>query len=317
MNKKIQPCSILLPIYNGSYFLKQSIVSNLKTMRAQDELVVINDGSTDIDFKDLAYWEKYDSRIRIINRKHFGLVSSLNFGINICSNEFIARADIDDTYRSDRIIKQAEYLESNPNCGAVFSDYKIQTIKGKSLGIIPTAISSLLTQFSLLNSSRTAHPSVMFRKSAVIDVGKYTESDFPAEDLSLWIRLSNIFQIGTIPEVLLISTQHSDSVTNNSQVTMREKAKNLISNLVRSISINDVLNDADNMLCIYNKYSEPTARKLLFFRDLSKYARLTGIADLNKASQYLVRYRKSLSLDMISVIFSMKKNQYFRQNLRK
>ena len=116
---KIQPCSILLPIYNGSQFLKQSIDSNLKTMRTEDELVVVNDGSTDITTKDLTDWEKYDSRIRVINRKHFGLVSSLNFGISICSNEYIARSDVDDIYRPDRIAKQVRYLESNPNCGAV------------------------------------------------------------------------------------------------------------------------------------------------------------------------------------------------------
>ena len=39
---KIQPCSILLPIYNGSQFLKQSIDSNLETMRIEDELVVVS-----------------------------------------------------------------------------------------------------------------------------------------------------------------------------------------------------------------------------------------------------------------------------------
>ena len=313
---KIQPCSILLPIFNGSQFLKQSIDSNLKTMRIEDELVIVNDGSTDTTTKDLTDWERYDSRIRVVNRKHFGLVNSLNFGISICSNEYIARADIDDIYRPDRIIKQVSYLESNPNCGAVFSDYEIKTIKGKSLGIIPTAISSALTRFSLLNSVRTAHPSVMFRKSAVIAAGEYIDSDFPTEDLSLWIRLSNICQIGTIPEILLFFTQHTNSVTNNSQLLMKNKTRKLISNFVENIDINDVLNDADSMLQIYDKFSEPTARKLLFFRDLFKYAKLTGIAELNQIPKYLVRYRNAINLNTIPVLINMKKDQYLRHSLR-
>ena len=98
---------------------------------------------------------------------------------------------------------------------------------------------------------------------------------------------------------------------------MKNKTRKLISNFVENIDINDVLNDADSMLQIYDNFSEPTARKLLFFRDLFKYAKLTGISELNQIPKYLVRYQNALNLNTIPVLIKMKKDQYLRHSLRK
>lgn len=298
-------------------FLKESIESNLKCMREQDELIIINDGSDDVSYSDLSEWQKYDTRIQVINRKHLGLVSALNFGITICSHEFIARADIDDTYHSDRIVKQAHFLESNPYHSAVFSDYQIRDLHGKDLGVMPTAVSETLTKFSLINPVRTPHPSVMFRKSAVIEVGGYLESEFPVEDLSLWIRLSEVSKIASIPETLLYFTLHSGSVSSGSQVIMNSKSKKLIMNFVKKIDIDKVLNDADEMFHVYDKLNEPISRKVLFLRDLLKYKKYTENSEFFQIYKYLFRYRKIMKLNTIPVILNMKKRQNLRDGLRK
>ena len=167
---KEQACSVLLPLYNGSQFIDSSIKSILESMREIDELVLVNDGSDDISKEELKKLEKSDSRIKVINKNHSGLVETLNYGIAHCDNDLIARADIDDKYSSKRISSQVQFMATNPNCAAVFSDYQILSADGRDLGVIPTAISPLLTRFSLLNPQRTPHPSVIFRKSAVIQV---------------------------------------------------------------------------------------------------------------------------------------------------
>ena len=52
------------------------------------------------------------------------------------------------------------------------------------------------------------------------------------------------------------------------------------------------------------------------FRDLFKYAKLTGMAELNQIPKYLVRYRNALNLNTIPVLINMKKDQYLRHSLR-
>jgi glycosyltransferase involved in cell wall biosynthesis len=93
-----QACSVLLPLYNGAHFIEEALTSNLEAMRDIDELLVVNDGSQDISKEALKKFESRDSRIRIINKRHSGLVETLNHGIKHCDNELIARADIDDKY---------------------------------------------------------------------------------------------------------------------------------------------------------------------------------------------------------------------------
>jgi len=116
------PCSILLPIYNGSKFLQRSILSNLLTMRPFDELLIVNDGSEDLSPKQLLEMENIDRRIHVVNKAHTGLVETLNYGISCCQHELIARADIDDLYDKSRIKVQMNEMSRNIDYGAIFSD---------------------------------------------------------------------------------------------------------------------------------------------------------------------------------------------------
>lgn len=121
--------TILLPVRNGQMYINKSI-SNLKTIaRAHDEILVVEDGSTDASAKLLQEQARTDSRIRIIDGRAKGLVHGLNLGIKEAVNELIARADIDDHYSSERIPKQLGFLTSG--VGGVFSDYTFQSAKGK------------------------------------------------------------------------------------------------------------------------------------------------------------------------------------------
>ena len=310
---KSQACSILLPLYNGAYFIEDAITSNLESMRDIDELLIVNDGSQDISKEALKKFESRDSRIRIINKSHTGLVETLNHGITHCENELIARADMDDKYSPMRILKQVNHMTSNPNCAAVFSDYQLQTIDGNDLGVIPTAISPILTKFSLFNPQRTPHPSVMFRKSAVKDVGFYNSSDFPAEDLSLWVQLSKYFEISTIPETLLYYTVHKANITSKHQLEMVRKTKALVEKLSTDISFEQVLNDAKESFKVYDSSSKSLERKLLFFRDLDKFLRLSQNRRFDHLTQQVLLFGKVVRPSIVPKLIQLRKMQYRRK----
>ena len=312
---KVQACSVLLPLYNGSKFIDQSLNTILASMREIDELVLVNDGSGDISVEDLKKLEIRDSRIKIISKEHSGLVETLNYGIQYCENELIARADIDDKYSPKRISRQVQFMGENPNCAAVFSDYQIQDVSGRVLGIIPTAISPLLTRFSLINPQRTPHPSVMFRKSAVLEVNGYKSEYFPAEDLSLWIDLSKSFEIATIPETLLYYTLHGGNITSKNQSLMIAKTESLTTSFGRKVSIEAILHEAETTFNIYDLTTQAMARKVLFFRDLSKYFRQNPEYRFTNLPKQISLFAQTCRPNLIPVVLDLKKMQKRRKNL--
>jgi glycosyltransferase involved in cell wall biosynthesis len=270
-----QPCTILLPLFNGANFLGRSIDNLCKIAGPQDEILIIDDGSTDTTKQEIETLCKVDSRFIVHFCQHRGLVEALNFGIQNASNEFIARADIDDTYHHRRLTVQVQYLTNHPEISAVFSDYKMFNVSGGNLGLFPSAISPELTAFSLINSQRTAHPSVMYRKSAVIAAGSYLAEDFPAEDLALWIRLVDKGKIASLPEILLNYTLHSASITQSKQGLMRTKSLNLRKAFALQPDNLATLDKTQDLLMQYKKFPGRNLRVLFFLEDLITFNRFT------------------------------------------
>ena len=271
-----QSCTILLPLHNGSKFLSRSISNLCEIAGPTDEILILDDGSTDLTNQTVESLCKFDSRIIFHKFEHQGLVATLNQGIKLAKNDFVARADVDDLYEKNRIEIQVKYLMANPKISAVFSDYKMVSPAGANLGTFPCAISPELTAFSLLCSQRTPHPSVMFRRCAVIAAGGYMPQDFPAEDLALWIRLTDRGRIASIPLVLLNYTVHSASITQTRQKQMREKSHVLRQQYAQSINAKDLFFQSAKLVDGYKKYSFGDIRLIFFFEDLINYDKFTN-----------------------------------------
>ena len=109
--------------------------------------------------------------------------------MQLADTEFIARFDSDDIMQKNRLQKQLNFLESNPNISVVGSNLKIINDKNKEIGKreYPVSGKKLLINFTL--RCGLAHPSVMFRLKDVISVGMYNKELKAAEDLDLWLRM--------------------------------------------------------------------------------------------------------------------------------
>ena len=276
IKQKRQPCTILLPLFNGSAFLTRAITNLCEIAGPEDEILIIDDGSVDISNQEIESLCKNDARIVLHKREHRGLVETLNYGIRVASHELIARADVDDIYEKNRIQLQVEYLENNLEISAVFSDYLMVSHSGAHLGIFPGPISPELTSFSLFSSQRTPHPSVMYRKSMVLSVGGYLLEDFPAEDLALWIRLVKVSKIGSIPQSLLKYTIHSSSITRTNQELMKRKSLTLRKQYGLSGDFTEILNSASNLLIEYRGTAHRNLRILFFLEDLVNFNHITN-----------------------------------------
>jgi glycosyltransferase involved in cell wall biosynthesis len=263
------PITVLLPIRNGEFYLPDAIVNLRNCIGSGDEILVIDDGSLDKTALFLTAWSRENPLVRVMKNPGSGLVSALNFGLREATNSWIARVDVDDFYDTSRIQKQLSLVTSN--VVAVFSDYALFHSRDRGLGTIFSAVSHPAVSVSLITSQRTAHSSVLFNRDAVISAGGYRQSDFPAEDLSLWLRLSRLGDLVSVPESLLKYRVSKGSISSNKQELMVQKK----SEVLKKIGINpiDVLlfkEIFESILENYNFHANYNERKLLAYRDYFK-----------------------------------------------
>ena len=259
--------STLLPVKNGEKFVGNMLKTLSSSCRNSDEILVIDDFSED-KTTDIVYdFARTDNRIKLIKNKSNGIVNALNLGIKEASNTWIARYDVDDNYSHKRIEEQRKLVSDK--IVAVFSDYSFFSETHSNLGTIPSAVEASSVAISLISSQRTAHPSVFFNKDAVLSVGSYREQDFPAEDLSLWLRMSRIGEMVSVPEILLRYRLSANSITG----IKRREAMNKKEELLQSIWINDknidiVIDNFSDIVKDYAIFELHTERELLLVRDL-------------------------------------------------
>jgi glycosyltransferase involved in cell wall biosynthesis len=244
--------------------------SILPGLGANDEILILNDGSEDLTSREFDKFEEIDSRIKVLNLPHRGLVHALNTGLAIARNDLIARADVDDSYHPTRFQVQSNFLNENPQVSAVFSDYNILGDGYIELGAIESPLTPFLTWLSLINSQRTAHPSVMFRKLQVQEAGGYLAQDYPVEDLALWIRLARATQIASVSKKLLNYSIHSGSISAENQNMMQLKRRVLQLELTKNSHVYLAKNFITDFFEL-KKYPESSRRRLFSILDYMKF----------------------------------------------
>lgn len=187
-------------------YLELSIESILNQTFKDFEFIIIVDNPDNkkhINF--LKKYEHIDSRIKVfVNKQNIGLASTLNKGIKLASGKYIARMDADDISIEDRLEKEYQYLQKNPNVAIVatneidINQYGEVIKYGTDLPEDYNKICKIMKYVSIIN-----HPSVMFRKKEIMDIGMYR--NFPtAQDYDLWLRaISNNMGIYLINEYLI------------------------------------------------------------------------------------------------------------------
>ena len=201
--------SVLMSVYikEQAIYLDNAINSILQVQSLKlGELVLVADGPLTQELYNVV--DKYKglySNIRLVQlQKNLGLGKALNEGLKHCSYDVVARMDTDDIAKPERFKKQIEFLKDNPDVDVVgcWTDEFIgdtdNIVSQRRLPELHDDIMKFAKHRNPIN-----HPTVMFRKKAVLDAGGYKH--FPLfEDYYLWIRmLKNGAKFYNIQESLL------------------------------------------------------------------------------------------------------------------
>jgi glycosyltransferase involved in cell wall biosynthesis len=259
--------SALLPVRNGSAYLENLLPNILNMLEVGDELVVVDDGSTDSTEAILAQWRTRDSRIKYEKTIGVGLISALNLGLQKAGGAWIARFDVDDLYTSSRLREQRQMMEKDVS--VIFSDYNFISTNGIGLGRVHSAIFPLATVASLISSQRTAHPSALINRKLLIGAGGYRSNDFPAEDLALWLRLLEVGKLVSVPKVLIEYRLSVNSISARNRITQTLKKDEVISSFTKWDDIYfESHRHIQDTLLKYCKIEGGNFRILLHLRDL-------------------------------------------------
>jgi glycosyltransferase involved in cell wall biosynthesis len=207
--------SVVMPVYNGGRFLKESIESVLAQTYSNFELIIINDGSSDESESLILSFT--DNRIKYLkNETNKGLVFTLNRGLQEAKGEYIARMDGDDICLPQRFEKQVTFLNENLDVAILATLVKTIDEQNSDLGFwnddfnntSPEQIANFMSRLNCI-----AHPSVMVRASVVKQFG-YTYFK-NSEDWGLWLKLlSKGYKIAKLNSPLLLYRIHTQSMSN-------------------------------------------------------------------------------------------------------
>lgn len=219
--------SVLMPVYNAQHHVAQAIESILNQSFADFEFLIVDDGSTDRSLKILQRYAKQDSRIRLVTRPNKGIVQTLNQMLAIAQGELIARMDADDVAMPDRLARQVEFLRQHPEVVCVGGAQDWIDEAGRFLLHHPEAEQDAeIQQLALTGQTPINHPSALIRRSALLQVGGYDESMYPAEDLDLWLKLGEIGKLANLKDTVLQYRQHNQSVSERMQVEQTQQRRN-------------------------------------------------------------------------------------------
>src|SRR5574341_812790 len=109
--------SVILATYNRATLLEEAVRCLLGQTRIPDEIVVVDDGSTDHTPEVL---DCYGPPVRVVRQPNRGLPAARNTGLRAATGNLIAFLDSDDTLPLDSIERRASYLEAHPAAAAVY-----------------------------------------------------------------------------------------------------------------------------------------------------------------------------------------------------
>lgn len=185
--------SIIIPVYNGSNYLKEAIESALDQTYKNIEIIVVNDGSTD-NGKTEKIALSYRNKIRYFKKENGGVASALNLGIKKMTGEYFSWLSHDDVYYLDKIENQIKKLSELSNKKTILYS-NVEYINETSKTISKTQYEN---QYSNKQLNSDIYPvikgltngcSMLIPKDLFVENGYFDEKLMTTNDYDMWFRL--------------------------------------------------------------------------------------------------------------------------------
>lgn len=201
--------SIILPIYNGEKYMRESIDSILNQSYTNWELLIIDDGSTDNTPVIAAEYKDMDSRIYYYkNEQNIRLPRTLNRGFSLAKGDYLTWTSDDNYYYPTALEKMIHALETQ-NKDFAFASCDIINAKGEIVEVITVNDHSP----KMLVGSNPVGACFMYSRKAYEVTGDYDPELTLVEDFDYWQRIAARFPPVCISEKLYAYRWHDGALT--------------------------------------------------------------------------------------------------------
>lgn len=200
--------SVVIPVYNGTNFMREAVDSALNQSYKNIEIIVINDGSTD-ETEQIAL--SYGDKIRYFRKENGGQSSALNFGIAQMTGDYFSWLSHDDVYLPDKIEKQIDFLRYSPDKKAIlYSDFESIDKDSRIISKhqIPVSMTNNI-RYQFLTAKSIIHGcSTLIHKTCFESCGVFELDNPNTSDVRLFYRMSEKYQFVHIPKILVQGRVH-------------------------------------------------------------------------------------------------------------
>lgn len=303
--------SVIIPVYNVEKYLKKCVESVLNQTYKNLDIILIDDGSTDLSGNMCDDWQKRDKRVTVIHKQNGGLSDARNAGLNIARGTYYAFVDSDDYISSDMIEVMVNSASKNSCEIAICNMIRFSESGESFLFYHPVTEEQVLLEGNRFQT--LSQPSVCNKlfKADLFDKiyfpkGKYYEDTFIYHELLY--RAKNVVLTGSDSYWYL---ERNDSIVGSQQYTTRyfdfieavwERAKFLLERNVQPygdeacLSLYAAFSNAKKNIerTAENREKFKTARKQyeLAYRTIIKQG--NGISTKQKARMIVLKYLPAL-----------------------
>ncbi len=204
--------SAFIPNYNHSQYLPESIESILNQTYEADEILIIDDGSTDNSIEVIQEFQKKHKKIKLIkNEKNYGIHLTFNKALHILKNEIIAPFSADDFIMPSFFEKAMKLFKENNDLSIVFSNskvfqdkkpYQFRSISKEALSEQKIIYPDEFIKLSRTKNFHIASCACIYKKKIVMHYGGYRIQFKSLTDYYLNLQIALRHPIAYIPEEL-------------------------------------------------------------------------------------------------------------------
>ena len=201
---------IVITTFNHAHFLAEAISSALAQTRQPDEVLVVDDGSTDDPASVVANFRG----VRLIRQENLGLAAARNTGLRNCETSYITFLDADDRLLPAALEAGFACAVKQPNCAFVYGGFRRIAEDGRRRGDDCYRPLSGNAHLAFLRGNPISmHAAVLYRRNCLVDVGGFDETLRRCEDYELYLRIAQSYPICSHDAIVAEYRRHGQNMS--------------------------------------------------------------------------------------------------------
>jgi glycosyltransferase involved in cell wall biosynthesis len=267
--------SIIIPVYNGTKYLREAIDSALGQSYPNIEVIVVNDGSND-DGATEKIALLYGERIRYFSKENGGVATALNFGIEKMTGDYFSWLSYDDVYYPNKIEMQIKFLSENHLKDTIlYGGYELIDESSKIVGQIkPESLYSEeqlnISLFPLLRGLINGC-SLLIHKSHFEKSGLFDENLLLAQDYALWFKMFRNAKVRFLPGIFVKTRIHVDQQSKKKKERNLEECNSVWISFINDISLKEMC-EIDGSPFLFYRNTANFLKKYSQYEEAQRYA---------------------------------------------